>query len=45
MLASKEKELEKRSRERVNPIVKRCDGNLSAATEIEETECAFALIS
>jgi hypothetical protein len=37
MLASREKELEKRSRERVNPVVKRYGTNLSAATGIEET--------
>jgi hypothetical protein len=37
MLASRTKELEKASRERVNPIVKRYGTNLSAATGIEET--------
>jgi hypothetical protein len=37
MLASREKELEKRSRERVNRIVKRYDRNLSASAGIEKT--------
>jgi hypothetical protein len=36
MLASREKEPEKRSRERVNPIVKRYDRNLSGSAGIEE---------
>jgi hypothetical protein len=44
MLASREKELEKRSRERVNRIVKRYDRNLSASAESRKRVCAFVLI-